>query len=211
MQRLKNKRIKKMNSIIKKSIKKAQSYLEYKSMILDLIKEGKSTGTNQNDDLLNFTRLNDKRMKRLDKKTRLSEFSKEKIKKIEKDFTWLVLTESWCGDAAHVLPVLNKFSETNPKIDLKVVLRDDNEDLMDQFLTNGSKSIPKLIMIENNTNKVIGSWGPRSKVATKMVIDYKEMHGKIDADFKKDLQIWYNEDKGLNIEKDIVELIEEIK
>ncbi|MCD6543994.1 MAG: thioredoxin family protein [Flavobacteriaceae bacterium] len=200
-----------MDSIFKKSIKKAQSYLEYKSMILDLIKEGKSTGANQNDDLFNFTRLNDKRMKRLDKKTRLSEFSKEEIQKIEKDYIWLVLTESWCGDAAHVLPVLNKFSEVNPKIDLKVVLRDDNEDLMNQFLTNGSKSIPKLIVIDNNANKVIDSWGPRSKVATKMVMDYKEKHGKIDAEFKKDLQIWYNKDKGVNIEKDIVELIENMK
>lgn len=200
-----------MKNIIKKSIKKAQSYLEYKSMILDLINEGKSTGVNQSDDLLNFSRLNDKRMKRLDKKTKLSEFSKENAQKIKKDFTWLVLTESWCGDAAQVLPVLNKFSEVNPKIDLKVVLRDDNEDLMGQFLTNGSKSIPKLIVIENNTNKVINSWGPRSKVATKMVVDYKDKHGKIDAEFKKDLQIWYNKDKGVNIEKDIVELIENMK
>ena len=180
-------------------------------MILDLINEGKSTGVNQSDDLLNFSRLNDKRMKRLDKKTKLSEYSKENAQKIKKDFTWLVLTESWCGDAAQVLPVLNKFSEVNPKIDLKVVLRDDNEDLMGQFLTNGSKSIPKLIVIENNTNKVINSWGPRSKVATKMVVDYKDKHGKIDAEFKKDLQIWYNKDKGVNIEKDIVELIENMK
>ena len=166
-----------MERIIEKSIKNAQSYIEYKLMILDLIKEGKSTGLNQNEDLLNFTRLNDKRMKRLDKQTKLSELSKEKVQEIANDFTWLVLTESWCGDAAHVLPVLNKFSEINSNIDLKVVLRDENEDLMNQFLTNGSKSIPKIIVIEKDTNKVVGSWGPRSKVATKMVMDYKKKHG----------------------------------
>jgi thiol-disulfide isomerase/thioredoxin len=150
-------------------------------------------------------------MKRLDKQTRLSDLSKEKAQGITKDFIWLVLAESWCGDAAHVLPVLNKFSEVNSNIDLKVVLRDENEDLMNQFLTNGSKSIPKIIVIENDTNKVVGSWGPRSKVATKLVMDHKQKYGKLDAEFKKDLQVWYNEDKGQNIEKDIVELLDEMK
>ncbi len=199
-----------MDYIIEKSIKKAKTYFEYKTLVLDLIKEGKSTGVNQNEDLLNYTRLNDKRMKRLDKQTILSELAKEEINSIDKDFTWLVLTESWCGDAAQTLPVLNKFSEVNPNIDLKVVLRDENEELMNQFLTNGSKSIPKLIVIDND-NKVVGSWGPRSKVATKMVMAYKEKHGKLDAAFKKDLQIWYHEDKGVNIEKDIVELLADMK
>ena len=199
-----------MDYIIEKSIKKAKTYFEYKTLVLDLIKEGKSTGVNQNEDLLNYTRLNDKRMKRLDKQTKLSESAKEEINSIDKDFTWLVLTESWCGDAAQTLPVLNKFSEVNPNIDLKVVLRDENEELMNQFLTNGSKSIPKLIVIDND-NKVVGSWGPRSKVATKMVMDYKEKHGKLDAAFKKDMQIWYHEDKGVNIEKDIVELLADMK
>lgn len=200
-----------MNDIIEKSIKKAQSYFAYKSMILDLIKEGRSTGINQNDNLLNFSKLNDKRMKRLDKQTKLSEIAKEKVQEIEKDFTWLVLTESWCGDAAQTLPILNKFTEANPKIDLKVVLRDDNEALMNQFLTNGSMSIPKLIVIENNSNKVINSWGPRSEVATKMVMDYKQKNGKLDDNFKKDLQIWYHEDKGRNIEKEMVELLKSMK
>jgi len=199
-----------MDQIIKKSIKRAKTYFEYKSLILDLIKEGRSTGINQNEDLLNYSRLNDKRMKRLDKQTKLSESAKEKISRIDKNFTWLVLTESWCGDAAQTLPVLNKFSEVNPNIDLKVVLRDENEELMNQFLTNGSKSIPKLIVIDKN-KKVVSSWGPRSKVATKMVMDYKEKHGKLDAGFKKDLQVWYHEDKGVNIEKDIVELLTEMK
>ena len=198
-----------MDQIIKKSKKKAKTYFEYKSMILELIKEGKSTGVTQNEDLLNFSRLSDKRMKRLDKQTKLSVLAKEKVQKIEDDFTWLVLAESWCGDAAHVLPVLNKFTEINPKIDLKVVLRDDNEDLMNQFLTNGSKSIPKLIVIDKNNN-VVDSWGPRSKVASKMVMDYKQKHGKLDAKFKKDLQIWYHKDKGVNIEQDIVELLDDM-
>ncbi len=197
-----------MNNIINKSLTKAKSYVDYKTMILDLLKEGKSTGLEQNEDLFNFSKLNDKRMKRLDKQTKLSENAKLKIEKVQKDFTWLVLTEGWCGDAAHTLPVINKFAESNPKIELKVVLRDENEDLMNEFLTNGSKSIPKLVVLEKKTNKVIGSWGPRSKTAAKLVTDYKEKNGRIDAEFKKQLQIWYNKDKGSNIENEMVEMIE---
>jgi hypothetical protein len=199
-----------MENIILNSLKSAQSYTEYKEMILKLIKEGKSTGENQSESLYNYTKLNNQRMKRLDKQTKLSEHALTKAQRIQKDFTWLVLTESWCGDAAQTLPVINKFAEANQKIDLKVVLRDKNEDLMNQFLTNGSKSIPKLIVLDNASNKVVGSWGPRSEKASKMVSDYKEKHGKIDDQFKIDLQNWYNEDKGSNIEKELVDLIKDL-
>lgn len=197
-----------MNNIINKSLIKAKSYTEYRKMILDLIKKGKSTGLEQNEDLFNYSRLNDKRMKRLDKQTKLSENAQLKIERVQKDFTWLVLTEGWCGDAAQTLPVINKFAELNSKIELKVVLRDENEDLMNKFLTNGSKSIPKLVVLEKNTNKVVGSWGPRSRIAAKLVTDYKEKNGRIDDEFKKKLQNWYNKDKGINIENEMVELID---
>ena len=200
-----------MNKIIQSSLKTAQSYIEYKELILSLLKKSKSTGLNQNDNLLNFTKLNNVRMKRLDKQTKLSQIAEKKALSIQKDFTWLVLTESWCGDAAQTLPLINKFAEATKRINLKVVLRDDNDELMNQFLTNGSKSIPKLIVIENNTNKVIGTWGPRSKFATKMVNDYKEKYGNLSAEFKKELQQWYNSDKGVNIENEMVELIESMK
>ncbi|MCP4884414.1 MAG: thioredoxin family protein [Flavobacteriales bacterium] len=199
-----------MKYIIEKSLRTAQSYTEYKEMVLQLLKEGKSTGIIQTDDLVHFTKLNNQRMKRLDKQTKLNEETLTKTQKINKDFTWLVLTESWCGDAAQTLPVINKFAEANERIDLKVVLRDENEELMNQFLTNGNKSIPKLIVVDNDSNEVVGSWGPRSAKASKMVVDYKEKYGKIDAKLKTDLQNWYNEDRGMHIEMEMVELIDDM-
>ena len=196
-----------MQDIIDKSLKTARSYEEYKSLVIDLGKEGKSTGPVQNESLANYTKLNNQRMKRLDKQTRLSEEALNVAEKIDKDFTWLVLTESWCGDAAQTLPVINKFSEVNKNIDLKVVLRDENDELMSQFLTNGSKSIPKLIVIENESKKVVSSWGPRTEKATRMIQEYKEKHGKIDETIKKDLQVFYNQDKGKQIEKEMISLL----
>ena len=199
-----------MEHIIHNSLASAQSYKEYKEMVLSLIKQGKSTGAEQNESRYHFSKLNNQRMKRLDKQTRLSEETLTKTQRIQKDFTWLVLTESWCGDAAQTLPVINKIAETNEKIDLKVVLRDENEELMNQFLTNGSKSIPKLIVVDKASNEVVGSWGPRSEKAAKMVTEYKEKHGKVDAKLKTDLQNWYNKDKGKNIEFEMVDLIDEL-
>ncbi|REH56661.1 thiol-disulfide isomerase/thioredoxin [Tenacibaculum gallaicum] len=196
-----------MKKIIQNSLQKALSYNEYRNLVSDLLAKGKSTGSNQSNDLLNYSKLNDKRMKRLDKTVKLTEETLAKIKDVKEPQTWLVLTEGWCGDAAQNLPVINKVAEENPNINLKLVLRDENLELMDEFLTNGGRSIPKLIAL-NKENEVIKTWGPRPTTATKMVVDYKEKHGSLDADFKTDLQVWYNKNKGENTQEDIVSMLQ---
>ncbi len=195
-----------MKEIIKNSLQKAISYPEYITLVKDLLDQGKSTGPNQSEDLLNYSLLNDKRMKRLDKTIKLTEETIAKVKDVKEPQTWLVLTEGWCGDAAQNLPVIHKIAEENPNIDLKLVLRDENVELMDEFLTNGGRSIPKLIALDKE-NEVISTWGPRPTTATKMVADYKNEHGSLDAEFKKNLQVWYNKDKGNDVQKDIISFI----
>jgi hypothetical protein len=196
-----------MNTIIKESLAKSLSYKTYRKMVSDLLEEGKSTGPEQSEDLLNYSTLNDARMNRLDKKTKLTNATIDALKSTKNNQTWLFITEGWCGDAAQIAPVIHKMSLENDKVDLKVVLRDENEALMNQFLTNGSKSIPKLVVLNEN-EEVISSWGPRPSIATKMVNDYKEKHGGLDADFKRDLQVWYNKNKGENIQEDVVAFLE---
>lgn len=194
------------NTLITKSINKAVSYSTYRTLIKGLLVEGKSTGSTQSEDLLNYSKLNDKRMDRLDKTIKLSEPTKEALDQLKSNYTFLAIAEGWCGDAAQVLPVLHKIADYSNKITMKVVCRDENEELMNEFLTNGSKSIPKIIIVDEE-NTVINSWGPRPSIATQMVIDYKNNFGSLDAEFKKDLQIWYNKDKGNNTQDDIVELL----
>ena len=196
-----------MKKIIQNSLEKAFSYQEYRELVSNLLAQGKSTGPNQSDDLLNYSKLNDRRMKRLDKTVKLTKETLAKIKDVKEPQTWLVLTEGWCGDAAQNLPVINKIAEENPNINLKLVLRDENLELMDEFLTNGGRSIPKLIAL-NQENEVINTWGPRPTTATKMVVDYKEKHGSLDADFKTDLQVWYNKNKGENTQEDLVSMLQ---
>ncbi|QXP72835.1 thioredoxin family protein [Tenacibaculum sp. AHE15PA] len=195
-----------MKEIIENSLEKAISYSEYRVLVKNLLDEGKSTGPKQSDDLLNYSLLNDKRMKRLDKTIKISENTAAKLKEIKEPQTWLVLTEGWCGDAAQNLPVINKIAEENSNIQLKLVLRDENLELMDEFLTNGGRSIPKLIALNKN-NEVIDTWGPRPVIATKMVADYKAKHGSLDADFKKDLQVWYNKNKGEDVQENLVSFL----
>lgn len=194
------------NCLIKNSLKRGVTYSTYRTMIKGLLVEGKSTGKEQSDDLLNYSKLNDARMDRLDKKIVISQDTQEALKNLTENYFLLVLAEGWCGDAAQVLPVLNKIAETSPKLDLRIVCRDENDELMNAYLTNGSKSIPKLILV-NSKSEVVNTWGPRPSIATKMVQDYKEKHGALDADFKKNLQLWYNKNKGLNIQSDIIDLL----
>lgn len=194
------------NSLIKNSLNNTISYADYRNLIKNLLAEGKSTGIEQSDNLLNFSILNDKRMDRLDKTLDINAATQNSLDNLNKDFTFLVIAEGWCGDAAQILPVINKVAEASDNIDFKIVLRDENEDLMNQYLTNGSKSIPKVLILDQENN-VLDSWGPRPAVASKMVVDYKAQNGSLDEEFKKNLQIWYNKDKGNNTQNELVGLL----
>lgn len=196
-----------MDIILKNSLKKSMSYSTYRDLIKVLVDQNSTTGSEKTEALINYTKLNDRRMKRWDKTLEVSQDLKEKIKDLQESVTWLVITESWCGDAAHVLPAINKLAELNNKIDLKLVLRDENSELMDQFLTDGSRSIPKLIMIDNETGDVFTTYGPRPSVAASYVNRFKAENGKLTSEFKEDLQHWYNNDKGQNVMEDMVELL----
>jgi hypothetical protein len=198
-----------MKKIIENSLQKTISYKDYRALVGKLLAEGKSTGPEQSEDLTNYSMLNDRRMKRLDKTIKISEETVHEFQKVTQPQTWLVLTEGWCGDAAQNLPVLNKIASISENIDLKIVLRDENLDLMDLFLTNGGRSIPKLIALDKDNN-VIDSWGPRPNTAAKMVADYKEKNGALDPEFKKNLQVWYNQDKGKSVQEDFVNLVSKL-
>lgn len=200
-----------MHPIIKKSIDRSISYQEYRDLVKTLAEGHSNTGVEKTEDLANYTKLNDRRMKRWDKTIKISEEEKQRISEFNQKITWLIITESWCGDAAHMLPVLNKIAALNPNIDVKIVLRDDNLELMDLFLTNGGRAIAKIIMIDDKTGEVINTYGPRPSEATSYVNRFKAKHGTLTPEFKEDLQHWYNKDKGQNIIKNVVEMLCELQ
>lgn len=195
-----------MDVIIKDSLQRSMSYSTYRNLVKQLANEKSNSGIEKNEDLANYTVLNDRRMNRWDKTLKVSEEAQTKLSLFNENISWLVITESWCGDAAHIVPVFNKMAELI-NINFRVVLRDENLDLMDMFLTNGARAVPKLIMIDNVTGDVLNTYGPRPSEATWMVQDYKEKHGAITAEFKEELQHWYNSNKGQNIVNDISEML----
>ncbi|NAS12691.1 thioredoxin family protein [Poritiphilus flavus] len=192
--------------LIRDSLPGSMSYKEYTSLMDSLARSGNTTGeyTPANE---NYTLLNDRRIKRWDKKFSVTEDALAKIAAYPREILWLVLTESWCGDAAPTMPVMNKIAEASPNITLRVLLRDENPELMSRFLTNQAMSIPKLIMVDKGSFEVLGSWGPRPSTATKLAADYKAVHGKLSKEFKQDLQMWYNRDKGKDTFKDLMQLL----
>ena len=196
-----------MKSIIENSLSQSHSYVDYRNYIKDLLKEGKSTGKEQSEALIHYSELNEARMNRLEKTVKISTEIIQKLNQLNGDYIWLVISEGWCGDAAQILPVIYKMAELSERIDLKIVFRDENEDLMNLFLTNGTKSIPKLIILDKNTLEVLSDFGPRPIGAKQLILDYKAKHGIVDETAKTNLQLWYLHDKGLSIQKEILVLM----
>lgn len=200
----------KNREIAVETIENGYTYDEYRQMIDELLSEGKTTGENHSDAMLHFTKMNVHRMKRHDKRTELNEELVDQLDQVDENWIWLVLTEAWCGDAAQSLPIINKMAEESDNITLRLILRDENLDLMDQFLQNGrSRSIPKLICINADTLEVLGDWGPRPQESQEL---YDSLRSDTDLKYQEvaeRLHKWYADDKGQAIQKEFVHAIDE--
>lgn len=196
-----------MLSIFQSAIQNSLSYSEYRTLVSKLINEGKSTGNEQSADLLHYSELNEVRMKRLEKTLKMDSEVLKTLENLKSKQTWLVISEGWCGDAAQILPIIKLMAESSDNIELKIVLRDENNALMAQFLTNGSKSIPKLLLLDENLN-LINHWGPRPEGAKNLILDYKAQHGIVDEAAKIALQKWYLDDKGISTQREIISILQ---
>ncbi len=199
-----------MKNTIEQALQNSFSYSEYRKTVSDLIAEGKSTGHEQSEDLLRYSELNEARLNRLEKTIAVTEEVKSDLEKLDKKYIWLVLAEGWCGDAAQIVPVIYKMSEVTENVSLKIALRDDNDALMQHFLTSGGKAIPKLLILDADTLEVLADWGPRPHGAKQLILDYKAAHGVVDEPAKIELQKWYLHDKGVAIQNEIIALHKEV-
>ncbi|CAF3954212.1 unnamed protein product [Rotaria sp. Silwood1] len=119
---------------------------------------------------------------------------KETLQSINEKKYWILITEAWCGDAAQIVPIIGRLAEINSNIELLIILRDENPELMDKYLTNGGRSIPILISL-NDKFEEEWHWGPRPKPAQAMVIENKETKAVSHEELKKQIQLWYTEHK----------------
>ena len=192
--------------ITKADINKSMSFQDYFNLVEQLVHNNDTTGEDKSDSRIEFTKLNFSRMKRVLKTTPISEDVTSTVNCLNDKIYWIVLVESWCGDAAQNLPVFEKISEANPKINLRILLRDENQELMNQYLTNGSQSIPKLICVDEHLMG-LGTWGPRPKYLQDWLYQEKANPTMEMSALKEEFQKWYIKDKGQTLQSEMVLLM----
>lgn len=192
------------------TIENAYTYEEYRELIDNLLANNKTTGENHSESMLHYTKMNVHRMKRLDKRGKLKGELVEKLDSLDRPLTWLILTEGWCGDAAQLIPMIQKMADQTKLIQTRYILRDENLEIMDQFLTDGrARSIPKLICLDSQTLEVVDEWGPRPNVARKIYTDLRNNDDLSPQERAEKLHKWYADDKTESLQNEFVALIEE--
>lgn len=179
---------------------KGINFADYKEQMAD------DLASNSDSKIKEYISLNQHRMHRVEKTFALSDTLTQEVQNLKNKTYWLVLTEHWCGDASQILPALHKIEvKSEGKIEMKLVYRDQNLKLMDQYLTNNGRSIPKLIQLDSNYN-VTGVWGPRPAFAQKLVKELKSNPATA-ANYANQLHLWYAKDKQKSLEIEISELL----
>jgi len=188
------------------------TYESYLKEFEKWIKKGTTSSGNHSPALVEFTKLNWSRTQRIHKTISLNAELKIAAEKIQNNYTWMVLTEAWCGDSAQNLPVIAEIAKLNPeKIKLYILLRDENPELMDKYLTNGARAIPKLIAVNETMNKETFVWGPRPLPAQELLRKWKRNPGdKSWEEFEKELHSWYAKDKTQTIQSEFLSLLNEL-
>ncbi len=188
-------------------IDEAMDYQEYRQMIDELLEQDKTTGDNHSEAMIHYTKMNVQRMSRIDKQIELSDSLKKMLAEVDGPWIWLVLTEAWCGDAAQNVPAIAAMAEQSDNIELKLILRDQHLDIMDEHLTNGGRSIPKLICLDADTLEEFGSWGPRPEEAQEKAMEWKDDPDISKEEWAEKLHKWYAKDKTQQIQSEFEELI----
>jgi hypothetical protein len=185
---------------------KSYTYPEYIAMVEALQHDGKVTGHQQSESLLVYSKLNMHRMHRWEKTFVPSPALARKIAAIDKPLHWVVITEGWCGDAAQQLPVIEKLASLNPLITTHYVLRDENPEFMDLFLTNGARSIPVWICTDEHWN-FRWKWGARPRAAQDMLNKLKEEAVSLDEQ-KQQLHGWYAKNKHEALQLEVAQMLD---
>lgn len=181
---------------------KAISFEEY----LQIANQRLSNPDNQKDvEFKSYYELGIQRMDRTLKKFVIDEEQLHELKSKNFDGKILIISEAWCGDASATVPALVKFFKGQN--DVKIFLRDSDTSLIDQFLTNRTQSIPKVIILDKDF-KVKNSWGPRPKYGQELLLKYKANPEEYTKDqFYNDLQVYYSRNRGKDAIQEILELL----
>jgi hypothetical protein len=179
------------------------NYTDYQSFSLSKALEH---GT-YSDDYAQYIKLNNARSSRVAKTVEILPELQNLIENLTSPLDWHLITEPWCGDAAQSVPVIAAMAHLNPMIRLHVHLRDMEPDWIEKYLTEGSKSIPILVVRQVNAEKDILVWGPRPQEAQALMKSLKLDSTQTKQSISEALQRWYIEDKSKAIQVELFEAL----
>lgn len=154
-----------------------------------------------------ITRLNLHRSQRIARTYQVSAALSALLDRIDQPQFWLALTEPWCGDSAQCLPYIAVMAQKNPAIVLGLLLRDENPDIMDTYLTDGKRSIPVLVALDTEERQLF-RWGPRP-VEAQAVFDEGNAAGLPKPQIMENLHLWYGRDRGRSLEAEFVAVLKQ--
>jgi hypothetical protein len=188
----------------------AYSYASYRQLIDEALAKGQTTGPQQSAELTEYTTLNVQRMSRLDKTVKLLPELATAAASLTGQYIGLIITEGWCGDAAQIVPVLEAVAQASAgHLRTAYILRDDNLDVADEYLTNGSRSIPKLVVLRADTLTEVLHWGPRPAEAQALILKLKA-EGMAHDDFIRELHTWYAHDRTQATQRELLALLQQL-
>ena len=190
---------------LQKYVARAMNYSTYKALLVDLFEQGKTTGPEQTEDRLTHSKLNMARINRIETTIQLNTDLVHAIKAIQKPLVILAITEGWCGDSAQNVPLFSKFDGINTNVKTKYVLRDENLPLIDAYLTNGARAIPKVIFINEN-NEEVGVWGARPKACQEVMEEMKKKNAT-KPEKEAAIHAWYAKDKTQSLQHEITAIL----
>ncbi|GGG12845.1 thioredoxin family protein [Pontibacter amylolyticus] len=186
------------------------TYQSYRLLVEQLVADNLTSGPEQTEERIAFTKLNLQRMKRVEKQFKLDPELLAALQQPRPEWHWVVLVESWCGDGAQQLPALAAIADAVPTIELTIILRDENPAWMDTCLTNGSRAIPKLICLNAETNERLFTWGPRPLAILEEVLQFKEKHpNAAKEDIHNLVHILYAKDRSQSLQQDLLRLVQQ--
>lgn len=124
-------------------------------------------------------------------------------------FRLVALAEDWCGDAINTIPVLAKWAEVAPGIELRILRRDAHPAVMDQYLTGTSRSIPVVVVLTDDMDE-LGWWGPRPRALQEFALAQRAA-GRSKQEVYPEIRRWYAQDKGQSTIRELLEVMERVK
>ena len=150
-----------------------------------------------------YIAINQQRVKRIRKTVHLTDATQAAVETMPVGLKWLVINEHWCGDGAQILPVVEAVERAaGGKVEVRAVFRDQNLEVMDAFLTNGTRSIPKVVGLDAE-GRVYGTFGPRPEEASDLVKQIKADPERAHT-YSEVLHKWYATDKQQAIQRELV-------